>query len=175
MIEVSGQQIPLSISTTIAEAGGAWSATDVMTTPNGDVTTTSTLEKGTLINRKISMKSGQASVDLDFAGDKAAGNVNIGGQEKPVSVDLGGPLFANAAGAKQSISCLPLAEGYTTTYRNFDRAKADRKADAVESHGRGKSNRSCRNVRRLQGRNHFGRWRRGQGNTVGSEAIPASQ
>ena len=60
MIEVSGQQIPLSISTTIAEAGGAWSATDVMTTPNGDVTTTSTLEKGTLINRKISMKSGQA-------------------------------------------------------------------------------------------------------------------
>lgn len=119
-IEVSGQQIPLSISTTIAEAGGAWAATDVMTTPNGDVTTTSTLEKGTLINRKISMKSGQASVDLDFAGDKAAGDVNMGGQDKPVSVDLGGPLFANAAGAKQSISCLPLAEGYTTTYRNFD-------------------------------------------------------
>ena len=93
-IEVSGQQIPLSISTTIAEAGGAWAATDVMTTPNGDVTTTSTLEKGTLINRKISMKSGQASVDLDFAGDKAAGNMNMGGQDKPISVDLGGPLFA---------------------------------------------------------------------------------
>src|SRR5579859_7509841 len=123
MIEISGQQIPLSISTTIAEAGGAWAATDVMTTPNGDVTTTSTLEKGTLINRKISMKSGQASVDLDFAGDKAAGNVNIGGQDKPVSVDLGGPLFANAAGAKQAISCLPLAEGYSTTYRNFDPQK----------------------------------------------------
>src|SRR5438270_2838144 len=62
MIEVAGQQIPLSISTTVAEAGGAWTATDVMTTPNGDVTTTSTLEKGTLINRKISMKSGQGSV-----------------------------------------------------------------------------------------------------------------
>ena len=123
MIEVSGQQVPLSISTTIVEAGGAWSATDVMTTPNGDVTTTSTLEKGTLINRKISMKSGQASVDLDFAGDKAAGNVNISGQEKPVSVDLGGPLFASAAGAKQSISCLPLAEGYSTTFRNFDPQK----------------------------------------------------
>jgi hypothetical protein len=35
-------------------------------------------------------------------------------------VDLGGPLFAEAAGAKQSISCLPLAEGYSTTFRNFD-------------------------------------------------------
>jgi dipeptidyl aminopeptidase/acylaminoacyl peptidase len=120
MIEVSGQQIPLSISTTIAEAGGAWSATDVMTTPNGDVTTTSTLEKGTLISRNLTLKGGQASMDLNFAGDKAAGNVNMGGQDKPVSVDLGGPLFANAAGAKQSISCLPLAEGYSTTFRNFD-------------------------------------------------------
>ncbi|HEY1525076.1 MAG TPA: alpha/beta fold hydrolase [Candidatus Angelobacter sp.] len=120
MIEVSGQQIPLSISSTIAEAGGAWSATDVMTTPNGDVTTTSTLEKGTLITRNLTLKSGQGSMDLNFAGDKAAGNVNMGGQDKAVSVDLGGPLFANAAGAKQSISCLPLAEGYSTTYRNFD-------------------------------------------------------
>jgi dienelactone hydrolase len=59
MIEVSGQQIPLSISSTIAEAGGAWNATDVMTTPNGDVTTTSTLEKGTLITRNLTLKSGQ--------------------------------------------------------------------------------------------------------------------
>jgi dipeptidyl aminopeptidase/acylaminoacyl peptidase len=122
-IEVSGQQIPLTVSTTIADGGGAWAATDVMTTPNGDVTITSTLEKGTLITRKSSMKSGMASMDLDFAGNKAAGNVNIGGQDKPVSVDLGGPLFASGAGATQTISCLPLAEGYTTTYRNFDAQK----------------------------------------------------
>jgi dipeptidyl aminopeptidase/acylaminoacyl peptidase len=123
MIELGGQQVPLTISTTIAEAGGAWTATDVMNTPNGDVTTTSTLEKGTLITRNLTLKSGQGSMDLNFAGDKAAGNVNLGGQDKPVSVDLGGPLFASAAGAKQSISCLPLAEGYTTTYRNFDPQK----------------------------------------------------
>jgi hypothetical protein len=62
-------------------------------------------------------------MDLSFAGNKAAGNLNMAGQDKPVSVDLGGPLFANAAGAKQSISCLPLAEGYSTTYRNFDLQK----------------------------------------------------
>lgn len=123
MIELGGQQVPLSISTTIAEAGGAWAATDVMTTPNGEVTTTSTLEKGTLITRNLNLKGGQASMDLNFADNKAAGNVNMGGQDKPVSVDLGGPLFASAAGAKQSISCLPLAEGYSTTYRNFDPQK----------------------------------------------------
>ncbi|HEY3767298.1 MAG TPA: hypothetical protein VGN44_01385 [Candidatus Angelobacter sp.] len=38
----------------------------------------------------------------------------------PASVDLGGPLFAEGAGAKESLTCLPLAEGYSTTYRNFD-------------------------------------------------------
>jgi hypothetical protein len=44
----------------------------------------------------------------------------MGGSDKPVAVDLGGPLFAEGPGSKQSISSLPLAEGYTTTYRNFD-------------------------------------------------------
>jgi dienelactone hydrolase len=120
MIEIGGQQIPLNVSTTIAEEGGAWSATDVLDTPNGSVTQVSSLEKGTLITRKLSVKQGPVSVDLNFAGDKAVGNMSRGGQDRPISVDLGGPLFAQGPGAKQSISCLPLAEGYTTTFRNFD-------------------------------------------------------
>ena len=32
----------------------------------------------------------------------------------------GGPLFASGAGGMESIACLPLADGYTTTFRNFD-------------------------------------------------------
>ena len=46
--------------------------------------------------------------------------MNMNGKDQPIAVDMGGPLFADAAASKQSISCLPLAEGYTTTYRNFD-------------------------------------------------------
>jgi hypothetical protein len=44
----------------------------------------------------------------------------MNGQDKTIAVDLGGPLFADAAGADQVIACLPLAEGYSTTFRNFD-------------------------------------------------------
>jgi hypothetical protein len=44
----------------------------------------------------------------------------MNGQDKPISVDLGGPLFGDAAGGNQVIACLPLAEGYTTSFRNFD-------------------------------------------------------
>ena len=119
-IEMGGQQMPLSVSTTIAEEGGGWTATDVIDTPNGPVTQISSMDKGTLIARKLGVKQGQVSIDLNFAGDKASGNVNMSGKDTPVSVDLGGPLFAEGAGAKQSLSCLPLAEGYSTTYRNFD-------------------------------------------------------
>ena len=118
--EASGQQMSLTISTTIAEDRGAWTATDVMETPNGTATEISTLEKGTLIERKLNLKQGPVAVDLNFAGDKALGNMNMNGKDQPISVDLGGPLFADAAASKQSISCLPLAEGYSTTFRNFD-------------------------------------------------------
>jgi dipeptidyl aminopeptidase/acylaminoacyl peptidase len=119
-IEMGGQQVALSVSTTIAEDGGSWVATDVIDTPQGAVTEVSTMEKGTLIARKLSLKQGPVSVDVTFSGGKADGNMNMNGQDKPISVDLGGPLFADAAGSKQSIACLPLAEGFSATYRNFD-------------------------------------------------------
>jgi len=37
-----------------------------------------------------------------------------------VDVDLGGALFADGAGAFSAIATLPLADGYTARYRNFD-------------------------------------------------------
>jgi dipeptidyl aminopeptidase/acylaminoacyl peptidase len=119
-LEAGGQQIPLNVSTTVAEEGGAWTVTDVVETPNGAITQTSSMEKVTLVTRKLTAKQGPVTVDMHFDDNKAAGNMNMNGQDRPISVDLGGPLFAEGAGSKQVIACLPLAEGYTTTYRNFD-------------------------------------------------------
>ncbi len=119
-IAVNGQEIPLSLSTTIKEDNGAWTATDTLDTPNGQVVDTAVIEKGSLIVRKQSVKQGPVSVNLDFAGNKASGSMSMNGQDKSISVDLGGPLFADAAGSQEVIGCLPLAEGYTATYRNFD-------------------------------------------------------
>ncbi|HEY6251868.1 MAG TPA: alpha/beta fold hydrolase [Candidatus Angelobacter sp.] len=121
------QQIPLTLSTTIKEEGGAWTATDVVETPNGQITDTTILEKGTLILRKLSAKQGPVVFDLAFDHNKASGTMSMNGQDKPVAADLGGPLFADAAGSDQAIACLPLAEGYTTTFRNFDLRKQKEK------------------------------------------------
>jgi hypothetical protein len=42
------------------------------------------------------------------------------GQSKPISADVGGPLFADGGGAFDVLARLPLAANYTTTFRNFD-------------------------------------------------------
>ena len=122
-LAMGGQEMALNISTTIKEENGAWTVTDVREAPMGQATDTATLEKGSLILLKRSVHQGPMTINVDFSGNKAVGAMNMNGQERPISVDLGGPLFADAAGARLAIACLPLADGYTTTYRNFDLQK----------------------------------------------------
>jgi len=119
-VEVGGQKMAMKVSTTIADSGDAWTATDSMDTPQGPATDIATIAKSSLILEKRSVRQGGVSVDVSYAGDKAAGQVSMNGQTQPIAVDLGGPLFGDAAGGDQAIACLPLKVGYTTTFRNFD-------------------------------------------------------
>jgi dipeptidyl aminopeptidase/acylaminoacyl peptidase len=119
-VNAGGQEIAITMSTTIKEEGGAWTATQSVDTPGGAATDTATLEKGTLILRKRSVQQGPVSIKLDIDGNKATGTMSVNGQDQTLSADLGGPLFADAAGSDEAIGCLPLAEGYTATFRNFD-------------------------------------------------------
>jgi hypothetical protein len=79
-----------------------------------------TFDKATFVTRKRSIKQGGAVIELAFEGGKATGTVAMGGEPKPVSADLGGELFADGAGGLDAIGALPLAEGFSTTFRNFD-------------------------------------------------------
>lgn len=75
--------------------------------------------RNVFVRLKRNVQQGPAAFHVDFAGNKATGAMTMNGQEKPISVELGGPLFADGAGSHQSIGSLPLADGYTTTFRNF--------------------------------------------------------
>jgi dipeptidyl aminopeptidase/acylaminoacyl peptidase len=119
-IEAGGQTIPISITQTIEDQGASWVATGTAKMPMGDVVDVTTLDKTTLVTQKRSIKQGPATIELSFAGGKATGTMAMGGERKPVSVDLGGDLFADGVGAYESIGALPLAEGYSATFRNFD-------------------------------------------------------
>jgi dipeptidyl aminopeptidase/acylaminoacyl peptidase len=122
-VSVGGQQMALKLSSAITEENGQWVATETLETPMGAMTDVSTIEKGSLLLRKRTVKQGPATISVDFSGNKASGTMSMNGQNKPISADMGGPLFADASGFAHSVACLPLADGYTTSFRNFDLQK----------------------------------------------------
>ena len=119
-LEMNGQEMSLKMATTIKDDGSVWTATDVMETPQGNGTDTATIDKTSLTLLKRTLQQGPLTITLNYAGNKATGNATVNGQDHPIAVDLGGPLFADAAGAEQVIACLPLAAGYAVKVRNFD-------------------------------------------------------
>ena len=121
------QEMKMKVTTDIQPGPGGWTASEAAEMPQGTVTDTVNLEKESLIVLKRNIKQGPVAIDLDFAGNKAAGKMNMNGQDKPIAADLGGPLFADGAGTDQVIACLPLVEGYSTTFRNFDVQKQKEK------------------------------------------------
>jgi hypothetical protein len=86
----------------------------------GAMSDSSIVSKGTLLLQQRIIRQGPATIDVKFADNKATGTMSMGGQNRPISADLGGALFADGAAANDAIAALPLAEGYTTTFRNFD-------------------------------------------------------
>jgi len=119
-IAAGPQTMPISATRVVKEDGNTWVVTDTAKMPMGEATDTTTVEKGTLLPVKRVIRQGPLAIDLAFAGGKATGTMAMGAEPKPVSVDLGGPLFADGNAAHDSIAALPLAEGFQATFRNFD-------------------------------------------------------
>lgn len=134
-LAMGDQQVALKISTTIADADNSWTAIDDMETPMGEMQDTVTLDKHSLTLTKRTVKQGPVSIYLNVADGKATGSMEMSGEDKPISADLGGPLFADGAGAYAIIGCLPLAEGYTTAFRNFDLQRQKTKLMQLEVAG----------------------------------------
>lgn len=134
ILTADGKKIPFTLSTTVKDQGGFWNVQDVTNTPTGSAIDTSVLEKRSLIvrNARFSAKPGSSRetftgkkgipmhANFTFKNDEALGSLSVDGHEKTVSTTLHGPLFANYAGSLQSIAALPLADHYSTTFRNFD-------------------------------------------------------
>jgi len=122
-IQMGPQSMNLAITTAIREGDAGWAIDDVVTTPAGDVTTKALLEKATLAVLKQSLKQGPFATELNFEGNRLRGMITANGQQTPLELDLGGRIFADGAGAAFSMGALPLAEGYSVIFRNFDAMK----------------------------------------------------
>ena len=101
-ISAGGQEIPINMTTDIKEEGGAWTAVDTMKGPMGEGVDTASLEKGTLLLRKRSIKQGPATINLSFTDNKATGNMNVGGQDRPISSRMKSAIRRTEAGSIKS-------------------------------------------------------------------------
>jgi len=122
-IAAGGQSMPISLTRTVKEDAGAWVVTDTSTLPMGQALDTTVVEKGTLVVTRRSVKQGPVEVELTFKDGKATGTFSMNGQSKPIAAEMGGVVFADGAAASEALAHLPLADGYTTTFRNFDLQK----------------------------------------------------
>jgi dipeptidyl aminopeptidase/acylaminoacyl peptidase len=118
------QSMKMESTSVVAEEGGLWAVSDTVKTPQMVVTDKATHDKATLALRSREVAQGPVAIKLTFDDAKVSGTFAMGGQDKPIAVDLGGPVFADGPGTFLSIAALPLAEGYSTTFRNFDVQRA---------------------------------------------------
>jgi dipeptidyl aminopeptidase/acylaminoacyl peptidase len=119
-IQAGPQTINIEMVTSIQEESGAWVVTDTTKTPMGEVVDVAVLDKQALTLRKRTIKQATANVLVEIKDNKATGKMSMGEKERAIDVDLGGPLFADAAGSAHAVAALPLREGYATSYRNLD-------------------------------------------------------
>jgi dipeptidyl aminopeptidase/acylaminoacyl peptidase len=119
-IALGGQSIPLTLKTEIKDDNGAWTVNETAQTPQGEITDTSTIEKGSLLLKKRFIKQGPMTIEMNVAPDKVSGSMTMNGQAKPIDANPGGALFADGAGTFEVIASLPLADGYSVGFRNFD-------------------------------------------------------
>jgi dipeptidyl aminopeptidase/acylaminoacyl peptidase len=119
-IAMGGQSMALKIAQESREENGAWIFTETAETPMGPATDSAVIEKGTLLLKKRTVKQGPADIVLEFSEKAITGTLLMNGQSRPVNVALDGPIFADGPGSHAVIARLPLAPGYTTSFRNLD-------------------------------------------------------
>ncbi len=119
-IAMGPQSLAISSVRTVREEGGCWVVTETTKMPMGEAVDTTTMAKDSLAPQKRLVKQGPVTIDLAYEGTKANGTMAMGGDPKPFSIELGGGTYAEGSGSQDALACLPLAEGYTVTFRNVD-------------------------------------------------------
>ena len=119
-IAIQGQEIPLTLKTDIKEENGAWTVNETAQTPQGEMVDVSTIEKGSLLLKRRMIKQGPMTIELEITPNQLTGTTTMNGKSTPLAVNPGGALFADGAGAFEVIASLPLADGYSSSFRNWD-------------------------------------------------------
>jgi dienelactone hydrolase len=119
-LDLGGQKMEMKGTTEISDENGRWVIVETMTTPMGPAVDRGEVDKDTLVLRKRTITQGPVTIHFEVKDGKAQGEMKMNDQPKPFTVETGGELFADGPGSMEIVGTLPLADGYTTSFRNFD-------------------------------------------------------
>jgi hypothetical protein len=119
-LETGGRIITMDLTRTVKTQNGAWLVNETNTMPGLTTTDEAIVEKRTLLLRRRTIHEGTTSAEVQFLGNRATGTITVNGQKRDINTDVGGVLFADGPGGQDAIAALPLAQGYTANFRNFD-------------------------------------------------------
>ncbi len=120
-IAVQGRDLPFTVTREVKEDGDQWQIQDTVAMGMmGEMKQSVNLEKGTLKQRKSSLKQGPINIELAFADGKVTGSMAMGGAPKNLSLEVGSEFYGEH---DEALARLPLAEGYTVVLKTFDAQK----------------------------------------------------
>ena len=119
-IQAGPQSMPVSGVNVVTEEPTTFTVSYAMKLPQGEAKDVVVVDKATLQPLRRTVQQGPVSMDLAFKDGKVTGTVAMGGPPKPVDAAAGGPLYADGSAAWDSLARLPLADGYSAVFRNFD-------------------------------------------------------
>src|SRR5262249_10203720 len=120
---VRGQKIDIqltrSVEETTRDGRACWRVTNASTTPMGNSNDAFDVDRATLepVARET---TGRANIKIQYAKDRVNGQMAAGGQTMPVDVKLDAPVLGDGPAFEATLAGLPLAAGYSTTYRVFE-------------------------------------------------------
>jgi hypothetical protein len=117
---VGETQIDLNMVIEIRETAGGWTVAEKTEALLGEISDTAVYDKKSLMLMTRAFRRGPVSIDLACKENRIKGKMVINGQEKPFDVEVGGPLFGDGPVFIFAIGVLPLAEGYSASFKSFD-------------------------------------------------------
>lgn len=131
-IDLQGQEMKMDMTTTIEEKDGMWKVSDELISPMGKMSDVTYLDKKTLQPVKRKVNQGPTNIDLVYTSESIKGNATMGVTKDPFNTEIQGAMFAEGAGSKNVLACLPLEVGYTVNFRNFNAQKKEIKVMKME-------------------------------------------
>jgi hypothetical protein len=126
-VEVGGRKIEMNKTLEITDAGANWKIVESSQSPMGAATDEAEVAKGTLAPVKRRVKQGPVNIELDYNGNVIKGKMESPMGNSVINKAVEGSLFADGTATSTILATLPLAEGYTTQFTNFDMMSQDAK------------------------------------------------